>query len=761
MKKESTLFSSPCSFHDEWWMQEGSLEHALEYGLSELEFATIQELLDKKVSVLELAIFGALFSEHCSYKSTKTYLKTLPTTGARVLQGPGENAGILDIGDGQAVVFKIESHNHPSYIEPFEGAQTGVGGILRDIFTMGARPVALLNSLRFGSPELPKTKELVKGVVSGIGHYGNCVGIPTIGGEIYFHDSYNQNCLVNAFALGIVDHDKIFLGSATGVGNILIYLGSRTGRDGIHGATMASAEFGDETGSKRPTVQVGDPFQEKLLIEACLEVMNEHLIVGIQDMGAAGLTSSIYEMAGRGGQGVRLNLDKVPVRAPNMTPFELMLSESQERMLMVAPADNLEKILAITSKWGVEATVVGEVIEGEDVELYWHEELVSKLNPKLLTDAVPLPKWRVEEPADFKRNREYDFLAVAEPEDSFNEIWVQLLRTPNIASKHSVYEQYDSSIMANTVNYPGSNCGVIRVKSIKRKRLNQPDKGLAITLDCNSKYCSIDPRLGTAWSVLEAMRNIVSVGALPIGISNCLNFGSPEKPSGMWSFAEAIKGMREALLACEIPVISGNVSLYNETKGKSILPTPVIAMVGLIEDVSLVINSDLKDEGDIVLLIGEATNQGLGGSEYLHHLTGHEKGAIPELDYEQEITTNNCIHNLINRRLLKSCKDISIGGLATAMVKCGFRNRLGISLSIKEHSGRKDALLFAENGARFLVSLTSDNAEAAMALISEYGLKVTGIGKVIKTHFEVIGVAKIATDSAFNAFESGLANQIE
>ncbi|MCO6431202.1 MAG: phosphoribosylformylglycinamidine synthase subunit PurL [Deltaproteobacteria bacterium] len=722
-------------------------------GLKEGEFKHIKEVLGREISILELGVCSALFSEHCSYKSTKVHLKNLPTTGPRVLQGPGENAGVVDIGDGEAVVFKIESHNHPSFIEPYQGAATGVGGILRDVFTMGARPIALMNALRFGSLELSKSRYLLKRAVAGIGGYGNCMGIPTVGGELWFHESYDGNCLVNAFALGIVDTDKIFLGQASGVGNSILYVGSKTGRDGIHGATMASESFDDDSEEKRPTVQVGDPFQEKLLLEACLEVFQSGAVVGIQDMGAAGMTSSTYEMADRAGTGVRIELDKVPQREEGMNPYEIMLSESQERMLLVVERGREEEVCRIFEHWELSAVKIGEVVDGKNVDLYWHGELVSSIPVAVLTSAVPQYRWPEKAPADYESRRSFAVSEVPEPDD-LGAVWLKLLASENICSRRNVYRQYDSTVRTNTVIHPGGDAAVVRVK----RDDGRPEKGIAMTLDCNSLYCSIDPRQGTALSLAEAYRNITAVGATPLALSDCLNFGSPEREDGMWQIAESIRGMAEAAKAFDTPIISGNVSLYNETKGKAVYPTPMLALVGLIEDASKCVTIHFKKAGDAVFVLGPKPSGGLGGSEYMALHAGVEKGELPALDYERELKAAALVRKLIDRRLLSSCHDISSGGLAAALAECCFgeENRLGAVLECSAFKGRKDELLFSESGARYIVSSAPEAAPEIEKIASEMGIEISIRGIVGGDKIELKGVAAIPLDAAYNGWLKGL-----
>lgn len=737
------------------------VEDAIQFGLKEEEFLQIVESLGRPLNFVELGIFSALYSEHCSYKSTKVHLRSLLTEGQRVIQGPGENAGVVDIDDGQGVVFKVESHNHPTFIEPFQGAATGVGGIMRDVFTMNARPLALMNSLRFGSLGYEKTRYLLSRAVAGIGNYGNCVGIPTVGGELFFHSSYNGNCLVNAFCLGLVDNDKIFLGHASGVDNAVFYVGSKTGRDGIHGATMASEEFDDASANKRPTVQVGDPFQEKLLIEACLEAMATGVVVGIQDMGAAGLTSSSYEMASRAGTGLRLYLDRIPQRETEMTPYELMLSESQERMLLIIEQGKEDRVLKIFDKWGLDAVRVGEVIAGNEVELYWHGQMISSLPHDVLVKSAPQYRWPEVQPAEYKSRIEFPFLDIA-PAKDLGGFWLKMLGSPNLCSRFPVYSQYDSTVRTNTVIHPGGDAAVIRIKN-----RNGIEKGVAMTLDCNSRYCAIDPRFGAAHSVVEAMRNITSVGAEPIGISDCLNFGSPEKPEGMWQIAEAIRGINDSTRAMQIPIVSGNVSLYNETKGQGILPTPTIAMVGLIRDVGKVVGAQFQDEGDCIFLLGE-TFEEFGGSEYLAQLADVEKGALPTLDYSLELERANLIRKLIDLRLLQSCHDLSSGGLAIALAECCLSPYRQIGAKIEavlpsksiggDPSERLDTTLFSETGGRYLVSCRARDAAKVIKVLEEFDCPLSMRGVVGGDMIAVDNLAKIDLEQASAVWRTGLSS---
>lgn len=734
------------------WRREASLSEALSHGLQQAEFEKIASVLGRPITNLEVGICSALFSEHCSYKSTKIHLKGLPTSGPRVIQGPGENAGVVDIGNGQAVVFKVESHNHPSFIEPFQGAATGVGGILRDIFTMGARPIALMNSLRFGDLSLPKSRQLLQRAVKGIGTYGNCMGIPTVGGELFFHSAFNGNCLVNAFALGIVDTDKIFLGRASGIGNAIFYVGSKTGRDGIHGATMASEEFNEDSAEKRPTVQVGDPFQEKLLLEACLEVMASGAVVGIQDMGAAGMTSSAYEMSERARSGVRLHLDRVPQREEGMTPYEIMLSESQERMLVVVERGKESVVEEIFEKWELDAVAIGEVVAGSEVELFWHGDLISSMDASLLTHAVSAHRWPEAEPPSFRDRLSFSLVDFDEPED-LARTWEALLVSPNLCSRRPVYQQYDSTVRTNTVIHPGGDAAVVRVKARSSK-----EKGIAMSLDCNSRYCSAHPRIGAALAVVEGFRNLTAVGAEPLGISDCLNFGSPEKPEGMWQIAEGIRGLAEASQALGMPIVSGNVSLYNETRGAAVLPTPTVASVGLIEDVSLSPTIYFQSAGDLVFVLGANSEQGLGSSAYLAEQFGVEKGAPPEIHYNEELRVAELIRAFIRERLLRSCHDISEGGLGVALAESCFHpeSQLGVRLEVRSGNVRRDALLFSEAGPRYLLSCSPKHEAEVVKACERHGVTLSARGVVGGDVIEVVGLATLDLKKSFQRWNEAL-----
>src|SRR5688572_24485485 len=654
------------------------------HGITPDEYQKIIQILGREPNYTELGVFSVMWSEHCSYKSSRQYLKNLPSEGTHVLQGPGENAGVVDIGDGLAVAFKMESHNHPSFIEPYQGAATGVGGILRDIFTMGARPIASLNSLRFGRIDHPRTRYLVSGVVAGIGGYGNCIGVPTVGGEVYFDECYDANIVVNAFTLGIAKKKRIHTGVAKGSGNPVMYVGSKTGRDGIHGATMASESFSEEKEQRRPTVQVGDPFTEKLLLEACLELMETDTIIGIQDMGAAGLTSSASEMAGRGGTGVRLDLSRVPLREQGMTPYEILLSESQERMLLVAKKGTEDEVKRIFDKWDLDAVVIGQVTDDQHFRAFYDGVEVASIPISALTKEAPVYQRPAERPKRHDQLEQLDLTKIAEPSD-LGATLKHLLGSPNIASKEWIYRQYDHFVRSNTVVAPGADAAVIRVKGT--------DKGLALTVDGNSRYCYLDPYVGGALAVAEAARNLACVGARPIGLTDCLNFGSPENPEVMWQFAQVIQGMRDACTTLNVPVVSGNVSFYNETDGTPIYPTPTIGMVGLIDKVERMVTPWFKAAGDIVVLLGR-TREELGGSEYLKVVHGLVRGTPPWIDLRLEEAVHNCCIEAIHRGILRSAHDTSDGGLAIALAECcvsGPEKALGVRIDMREMI-RGDAL---------------------------------------------------------------------
>ena len=696
------------------------------HNLTRDEYGLIVKLIGREPNLTELGVFSAMWSEHCSYKSSKFYLKQLPTKGKNVVQGPGENAGIIDIGDGQVIVFKIESHNHPSFIEPFQGAATGVGGILRDIFTMGARPIALLDSLRFGPLASPKNRSVMDGVVSGISSYGNSIGVPTVGGEVYFNDCYSLNPLVNVFCLGIAKKDKIFYAKAEGIGNRVLYVGSKTGRDGIHGATMASQEFGEEIEHKRPNVQVGDPFKEKLLLEACLEVMDKGLIVGIQDMGAAGLTCSSSEMPAKSGTGIEINLDLVPQREEGMTPYEILLSESQERMLIVAKPEKVKEVKDVFAKWDLDAVEIGKVIEGGQLRVGFHGEIVVDIPVSAIVDLCPI----YERPyaAAAQPRKEINIREIPIPED-FNKILMNLVASPTIANKEWVFRQYDHMVQANTILLPGADASVLRIKDSK--------KALAVTLDGNSLYAHLNPRAGGIIAVAEACRNLACVGARPVGVTNCLNFGNPEKPEVMEQFKEMVEGMSEACKAFEIPVTGGNVSFYNVTEGVSIYPTPVLGIVGLIKDINKVVTPGFKEEGDAVVLLGENKEE-LGGSEYLKIQFGREDGNPPAINLAKEKAVQELCLEAAEAGFLESAHDLSEGGLAVCAAECGFFSgkKIGCELDLNDE-GRPDALLFGETQSRILVTAKSSKLKKLLALAGKKGVKAAAVGKVGGKKFRI------------------------
>jgi phosphoribosylformylglycinamidine synthase II len=709
--------------------EETDIQQALEQGLTEEEFERIAMLLGRKPNFTELGIFALMWSEHCSYKSSKALLKKFPTTGKRVIQGPGENAGAVDIGGGLAAVFKIESHNHPSFIEPYQGAATGVGGILRDVFTMGARPIASLNSLRFGAIDHPRTPHLLSGVVAGIAGYGNCMGIPTVGGEVYFHSSYNGNILVNAFTLGLAPIDKIFTGKAEGVGNPVFYVGAKTGRDGIHGAgLLASAAFDESSDEKRPTVQVADPFMEKLLLEACLELMESDCLVGIQDMGAAGLSSSSFEMSSRGGCGMELDLDKVPCREEGMTAYELMLSESQERMLLVAKKGSEEQVKKIFRKWDLDAVKVGKVTADGIMRIKKDGKQVAHLPVDIVIEKAPVYNRPTKEPPYIKEITELDLSSLSLPED-YNQVLVQLLNSPSLASKRWVYRQYDHMIGTNTVVFPGADAAVIRIKG-------QP-QGLALTVDGNSRYCYLHPLRGGMIAVAEAARNLVCTGAQPVAISDCLNFGSPEDPHIMWQFAQVIEGMSQACQALQTPVVSGNVSFYNQTEDKNIYPTPVVAMVGLLEDHRCHCTPYFKESGDVIILLGESYEE-LGGSEYLALIHKLERGMPPLLDLDREISVQSTCLEAIKKGFIKSAHDCSEGGLAFALAEsCLNPNKLfGVDISLQSQI-RADAFLYGESQSRIIISAAEDAVEQIGKIAHHYNAPFSVIGKVKENGFSI------------------------
>jgi phosphoribosylformylglycinamidine synthase len=674
-----------------------------EHGLAPDEYERLLKIMGREPTMVELGIFSAMWSEHCSYKSSKVWLKKLPTTAPWVIQGPGENAGVINIGDGQAAIFKMESHNHPSYIEPYQGAATGVGGILRDVFTMGARPIANINALRFGDPSHPKTRHLVSGVVAGIGGYGNCMGIPTVGGETNFHAAYNGNILVNAMTVGIAPTDKIFYAAAAGLGNPMVYVGSKTGRDGIHGATMSSTEFNEDSESKRPTVQVGDPFVEKLLLEACLELMATDAIVAIQDMGAAGLTSSSFEMAAKGELGLEMALDKVPMREEGMNPYELMLSESQERMLIVLKPGREELARKIFEKWELDFAVIGHLTDTERMVLTWHGEVVANIPiPPLVTEAPVYERpWTLTPlPPVLQAS------SVPAPND-WNASLIELMSCPDLASKAWIWHQYDHLIMGNTSIRPQD--GDAALVRVPKAPTGTSHKGLAITSDCTPRYVQAHPETGGRQAVAEAWRNITATGALPLAVTDNMNFGNPQKPEIMGQFAGAIMGMAEACTALEFPVVSGNVSLYNETEGRPILPTPTIGAVGVIEDIGHSVGSRLTQAGLALILIGE-TRGWLGQSLYLRELFGREEGAPPPVDLAAERRNGNFVRRQIWFGKVDACHDLSDGGLLVALTEMCLAG--GTGATVRQPAGTdvpSHAFFYGEDQARYLIATGAGN----------------------------------------------------
>ncbi len=694
---------------------------AFNHGLTEEEYNLIVATLQRDPNHTEVGILGAMWSEHCSYKSSKIHLKKLPTKGKQVIQGPGENAGIVDLGDDLCAVFKMESHNHPSYIEPYQGAATGVGGIIRDIFTMGARPIALLDSLRFGNPDLPKTKFLIKGVVSGIADYGNCIGIPTVGGEVYFDDCYNGNPLVNVFCLGIAKKDKIFKGYASGIGNPVIYVGSKTGRDGIQGAIMASDSFTSESEQKRPAVQVGDPFTEKLLLEACLELFETDCVVGIQDMGAAGLISSSTEMADRGRTGLDLWMEKVPRREKNMSPYEVLLSESQERMLMVLIKGKEKTAESIFKKWGLDFSIIGEVTDTKVLRIFDNNDLVASLPIDFITNSAPSYDRPYTEPVKNIKSKEE-----IKNNLTIEETFLKVLTSPTITSKRWIFEQYDYMVRTNTMFIPLNDSAVLNIKGTK--------KGIAITSNCNSRYCFLDPREGTKIAVAESARNLACSGALPLAITDCLNFGNPEKPEIMWQFKESIEGMKEACLKLNTPVVSGNVSFYNETEGKSVYPTPTVGMVGLIKDLDKTVSQWFKNEGDLIAILGDTYDE-TDGSEYQKLFNGKIAGIPPKIDLDQESNLIKTLIELANKSIINSAHDLSEGGIAVALAECCFskNKNFGFIVNLDNINVKKlniPVLLFSESQSRCIVSINKNNLQKLKDITSENSINLKLIGVV-------------------------------
>jgi phosphoribosylformylglycinamidine synthase len=726
------------------------------HGIKPDEYDRILELMGRAPNLLELGMFSVMWSEHCSYKSSRVHLETLPTTGPRVVQGPGENAGAVDIGDDMCAVFKIESHNHPSFIEPYQGAATGVGGIIRDIFTMGARPIALLNALRFGSLETPSARRIFEGVVAGVGGYGNSIGIPTIAGEIYFDPTYAGNPLVNVLCLGLARTDEIVKGAAKGEGNPVFYVGAKTGRDGIHGATMASAEFDDKSAEKRPAVQVGDPFMEKLLMEACLEVMRTGAVVGIQDMGAAGLTCATSEMSSRGGTGMEVDVTRVPQRESGMIPYEIMLSESQERMLLVVENGREREVAEVFEKWDLHAEKIGTVTATGRVRVFERGILVADVPAPALTDEGPVYRRPMKEPEWQQRVQQLSFDAIGRAVAS-GEAFEALIASPVIASKRWAYRQYDHTVGTNTIAFPGASAGVTRVKGTTR--------ALAVSVDCNGRFCYLDPYRGAMLAVTESARNVACTGAEPLGATNNLNFGNPERPEIMWQLAEAIRGIGDACRFLEIPITGGNVSLYNETDGEAIYPTPVIGVVGLIEDAARTVTRRFRSEGAQVLVLGESRGE-LGGSEYLARLHDTVAGPAPQLDLAGERALQQVVIRAVREGLIESAHDCAEGGLAVTLAECCFDTPFGVVADIASAGDvplefRVNATLFGESASRVVIAARPEHVEKVEQLARAAGVPVQVIGTTggARLTFTVDGGAAI--DVAVMDAETRWATAIE
>jgi phosphoribosylformylglycinamidine synthase II len=727
-----------------------------QHGVTPDEYDRICALMGREPNLLELGLFSVMWSEHCSYKSSRVHLKTLPTTGPRVVQGPGENAGAVDIGDGMCAVFKIESHNHPSFIEPYQGAATGVGGIIRDIFTMGARPIGLLNALRFGSLETPLARRIFEGVVAGVGGYGNSIGIPTIGGEIYFDSRYAGNPLVNVLCLGLAKTDEIVKGAAHGVGNPVFYVGAKTGRDGIHGATMASAEFDEKSAEKRPAVQVGDPFMEKLLMEACLEVMRTGAVVGIQDMGAAGLTCSTSEMSSRGGTGMDVEVTLVPQRESGMVPYEIMLSESQERMLLVVERGREREVEAVFEKWDLHAVPIGTVTDTGRVRIFERGNLVADVPTRALTDEAPLYQRPTVEPTWQRQVQRIDLDRLGMTPDA-QTAFARLIATPVIASKRWAFRQYDHTVGTNTIAPPGASAGVVRVKGSSR--------GLAVSVDCSGRFCYLDPYRGAMLAVAESARNVACAGGEPVGATNNLNFGNPERPEIMWQLAEAVRGIGDACRALDIPITGGNVSLYNETDGEAIYPTPVIGVVGLLEDASKTVTRQFRAVGDRVVLLGDNRGE-LGGSEYLALLHDLVAGEAPALDLDRERALQRLLVDAIRAGLVRSAHDCAEGGLAVTLAECCFDTGLGVTADLPEAGNvpvafRDAATLFGESATRAVVSVSADDVSTLASMATQSGVSYRVIGQVGGERITLAVAGRKAVDMALDEAERAWSTSIE
>lgn len=733
-----------------------TVELAQQHGLSTEEYAHILQILGRTPTFTELGIFSVMWSEHCSYKNSIAQLKKLPREGKALLVKAGEeNAGVVDIGDGLAIAFKIESHNHPSAVEPYQGAATGVGGILRDIFTMGARPIAALNSLRFGSLEDSRVRYLVKGVVKGIGDYGNCFGVPTVAGEVYFEDCYRDNPLVNAMAVGIVKHDRIAKAVASGAGNSVMLIGSATGRDGIHGATFASEEISEESESKRPQVQVGDPFAEKLLLEAALEMIRADLIVGIQDMGAAGITCSTSEMSARGKHGMEVNLENVPLREAGMTPYEIMLSESQERMLVVAKPGNEQAIADICRKWDLHAAKIGEVKSGNVLHVKMNGRIVAEIPAETLVlgGGAPVYVREAKAPAYLKTTRAFE-AATLRPPKHLDEALLQLLSAPNIANKRWIYQQYDSTVRSNTVIMPGGDAAVIRIKGTR--------KAIALKTDCNGRYVYLNPRRGAAIAVAESARNVAVTGGRPVAITNCLNFGNPYKPENYWQFQEAIAGIGEACRVLETPVTGGNVSFYNESPTAAVYPTPVIGMLGILDDVAYATTASFKQAGDEIAFLGTNLEE-VGGSEYLKVIHSQVAGDCPALDLQKEKAVQSACLALIHQRLLSSAHDVADGGLAVALAECCIMNEecsLGAEITLPKFQ-RADFALFGESQSLIVISYAPAQRRQIEAICAKHRVPLTVLGKVGGEALQISSLLKASLSTLREHYFQALAEKME
>jgi len=719
---------------------------AIEHGLKKDEYKKICNLLKRTPNITELGIFSAMWNEHCSYKSSRFHLKKLPTKGKHVIQGPGENAGVIDIGDDDAIVFKIESHNHPSFIEPYQGAATGVGGIMRDVFTMGARPIANLNSIHFGSPQHKKTRNLLRGVVHGIGGYGNCMGVPTIAGQTSFDESYNGNILVNAMTLGLVKKNKIFYSKAAGLGKPVIYVGSKTGRDGIHGASMASAVFDEKIEEKKPTVQVGDPFTEKLLLEACLELMAGDSIIAIQDMGAAGLTSSSIEMASKGNLGIEINLNKVPCRETKMTPYEIMLSESQERMLIILEKGKEDLAKKIFDKWNLDFAVIGQTTKSKKIELYYNEKKVADIPINTLVENSPMyeRKWKKAKlPKKVKIEKElFKNLKIVN-------VLIKILSNPNVCSKEWIWQQYDHTVMGDTIQKPGGNAGVVRVHGT--------NKAVAASVDSSAVYCWAHPLSGGKQIVCESWRNLISVGAKPIAITNCLNFGSPENEENMGEFVECVHGLSEASLYLDFPVVSGNVSFYNQTKDIGIKPTPAIGGVGLIKDYNNMVTMDLKETDNVLLVIGK-TEGHLDQSIFSRDILNEKNGPPPEINLFNEKNNGETILKLIDEKYIKAANDVSLGGIITALSKMCIKGKKGATLKKPSYLINNFEYLFGEDQGRYIVEIEKKNFKNVAEVLEKNSVHYDELGTVNNTDLIIDDKSKVSIDDLIKSHTTWLTN---